>query len=127
MNNALKFTPEGEINVKALPIVVTDGISAEFGLPMPGWLPDGRWVLITITDTGVGIAPENQSRIFETFSQADSSHTREFGGAGLGLAIVKRLVEIHSGIIWVKSVLGEGSTFFVALPAVYQGNVIANT
>ena len=126
LNNALKFTQQGEIDLKTFPLVVDNGLSAEFTLPMPGWLHDGEWILITMTDTGVGIAPEHQSTIFEAFSQADSSHTRQFGGAGLGLAIVKRLVEIHSGVIWVKSTLGEGSTFFVALPAVNKDNTIAS-
>jgi len=117
LNNAVKFTATGSIDIQSLRVQVTRGISADFSLPMIGWLRDGLWVIISIRDTGIGIAPEDQARIFEEFSQVDGSHTREYGGTGLGLAIAKKLVLMHDGQIWVKSRLGEGSTFFVALPA----------
>jgi CheY-like chemotaxis protein/HPt (histidine-containing phosphotransfer) domain-containing protein len=64
-----------------------------------------------VHDTGIGIAPDKQRLIFEAFSQADNSNTREFGGTGLGLAICARLVEAMQGRIWVESVLGQGSSF----------------
>ena len=67
-------------------------------------------------DTGPGIAPEHQKRIFEEFQQVDDSSTRQKGGTGLGLAISKRIVEMHGGTIGVDSELGGGSTFRVAVP-----------
>jgi signal transduction histidine kinase len=76
---------------------------------------DGSF-LVGVSDTGVGIAPEDRERIFEEFQQVDSSSTRSKGGTGLGLAIVRRIVELHGGRIWVESTLGEGSTFAFALP-----------
>jgi signal transduction histidine kinase len=117
LDNAVKFTKEGEIKLEARMVNVAKGISSGFSLPTIGWLRDGQWVVFNVTDSGIGIAPEDQARIFDEFSQVDGSHTREFGGTGLGLAISRKLIEMHDGTIWVKSRAGEGSTFFVALPA----------
>ncbi len=117
MDNAVKFTNVGQIKLEAFKIIVQDGQSANFQLPLIGWLRDGTWTLIKVTDTGIGISPEDQTRIFGQFSQADSSYTREHDGTGLGLTIAQKLVEMHSGVIWVKSQPGKGSSFFVALPA----------
>jgi len=72
--------------------------------------------VIRVSDEGIGIAPSDRERIFESFSQVDSSNTRKFGGTGLGLTISKKLVELHGGSIWVDSELGRGSTFSVRLP-----------
>jgi signal transduction histidine kinase len=69
-----------------------------------------------VRDTGPGIAPEFQSRIFEEFQQVDDSSTRKKGGTGLGLAISKRIVEMHGGAIGVRSALGAGSEFKVTVP-----------
>lgn len=71
---------------------------------------------ITVRDDGIGIGPEAQARLFETFSQAETSTTRRFGGTGLGLAITKRLTELMGGTISVRSALGEGATFIVRIP-----------
>ena len=76
-----------------------------------------RQVIISITDTGIGIDPDNQERVFEAFQQADSALTRRYEGTGLGLAISRRLVEMHKGRIWFESAIGHGTTFHVALPA----------
>ena len=67
-------------------------------------------------DTGIGIAPADQQRIFERFVQADSSVSRKYSGTGLGLALAREYVEMHGGTIAVESELGQGSTFTVHLP-----------
>jgi signal transduction histidine kinase len=97
LSNAVKFTPEGgRIDVDA---ALTDGA-----------------VEISVSDTGIGIAAEDQETIFEEFRQvgADYSHKRE--GTGLGLTLTKKFVEMHGGKIWVASEVGKGSTFTFTLP-----------
>ncbi|MBV9151512.1 MAG: GAF domain-containing protein, partial [Alphaproteobacteria bacterium] len=96
VGNAVKFTDAGEVAIGAM---------AE----------DGQFVL-TVRDTGPGIAPEDHGKIFEEFQQVDSSNTRKKGGTGLGLAISKRMVEMQGGSIEVESELGRGATFRVTLP-----------
>jgi signal transduction histidine kinase len=98
LHNALKFSPAGT------PI--------ELG----AWI-DGSELVVSVTDHGVGIVPEERARIFERFHQADSVNTRNAEGAGLGLYITRQLVEAMDGEIDVTSTLGEGSTFTVRLPA----------
>ncbi|MCC7239078.1 MAG: ammonium transporter protein, partial [Candidatus Brocadia sp.] len=98
LSNAVKFTPEhGRITINAN-------------------LVDHHHVRIDVIDTGIGIKPEDLDKLFEVFSQVDSSHSRCYEGTGLGLALTKRLVELHGGKIWVKSEYGKGSTFSVTLP-----------
>jgi PAS domain S-box-containing protein len=96
IGNAIKFTHQGEV---ALNIHV----EAEEG--------DTRVIHFTVSDTGIGIAPEKQKLIFQPFSQADSSTTRKFGGTGLGLTISKRLVGLMDGNMWVESEVGRGTQF----------------
>ena len=95
VGNAIKFTPQGHVLV---------AIAPEAGAPT-GTLH------FSVTDTGIGIAPEHREKIFEAFRQADGSTTRKFGGTGLGLAICSTLVGMMGGRIWVDSQPGQGSTF----------------
>jgi adenylate cyclase len=96
VSNAIKFTDAGSVRIRA-------------GL-------EGDHFVVAVTDSGVGIAAEDQARIFGEFQQVDSSSTRKTGGTGLGLAITKRIVELHGGHIWVESRPGAGSSFAFALP-----------
>lgn len=92
VGNGLKFTGEGGLSVRVY--------------------PEGENMLhVEVQDTGIGIPPEAQTKIFESFSQAESSTSRQYGGTGLGLTITARLVEMMGGKVWVKSEPGEGSTF----------------
>jgi len=97
LSNAVKFTPSGgAVNLTAH--------------------TEGAMVAIAVTDTGAGIGPEDQQKLFREFTQVDGSLSRRHEGTGLGLALTKRLVELHHGTISVHSVLGAGSTFTVRLP-----------
>jgi PAS domain S-box-containing protein len=100
VGNAIKFTEQGEIVVKA---------SMASLQPRP----DKVTLHISVRDTGIGIPKDKFQAIFESFSQADTSTTRKYGGTGLGLTISTRLVELMGGCIWVESELGKGSTFFI--------------
>lgn len=117
IENAFKFTTAGHIKLAVQNVVVKGGQSAEFKLPVIGWLEDRAWVLVSVEDTGIGIPPEDQAAIFDEFKLASSIEGLQYEGAGLGLTIAKKLVELHSGRIWLRSAAGEGSTFYVALPA----------
>jgi signal transduction histidine kinase len=97
LSNAVKFTEEGRIRVRVTP-------------------KGDRHVAFAVSDTGPGIAREQQLRIFERFVQLDSTYTRRHGGTGLGLSIVKELTDLLGGEVSVESELGKGSTFTVLLP-----------
>jgi signal transduction histidine kinase len=111
LSNALKFTPEGGR-------VVVKVDSTPPPLPSPK-LGEGvrEGVVISISDTGPGIAPEHLPHIFDRFYQADDSDSRFQEGSGIGLALVKELVELHHGSITVHSEPGKGTTFVISLPA----------
>lgn len=100
VSNAAKFTEQGHIGVSAR--TIRRGSQTD--------------IVIAVFDTGPGIHPADQEKIFEPFSQVDASPTRKTGGTGLGLSICRHLVELHGGIIWVESIPGEGSTFAFTLP-----------
>ncbi len=95
VGNAIKFTDTGTIAIRVT--------------------ADGEGFLVSVSDTGSGIPEDQQERIFEEFQQVDAPASRN-KGTGLGLAIAKRIVELHGGRIWVESVVGKGSTFFLSLP-----------
>lgn len=107
LHNAIKFSPcDRQIWLTA--IIVQTGDSAD--------LPTLPYVLITMKDQGAGIPETELEQIFQPFKQVDSSDTRHYGGLGLELAICEQIIQQHQGKIWVESTLGEGSTFYVALP-----------
>jgi two-component system sensor histidine kinase/response regulator len=97
IGNAIKFTEQGEVAVR---VRVESIVEQQASL------------LFAVTDTGIGIARENLDRIFEPFTQADSTSTRAYGGSGLGLSIASSLTALMGGRVWVESVLGTGSTFY---------------
>jgi two-component system sensor histidine kinase/response regulator len=100
VGNALKFTTEGEVGLKVQVDAVDEKVTT---------------LHFIVSDTGVGIAPEKLDTIFESFTQADTSTTREYGGTGLGLTISKHLIEMMGGHIWVESEVGVGSHFHFAV------------
>jgi signal transduction histidine kinase len=106
LSNALKFTETGRI---------------EFGYK----LQHDRSLLFYVTDTGIGISPEKQKRIFERFVQADDSLSRHFGGSGLGLSICKGFVDLLGGKIWVESAPHKGAKFYFTIPDVNQSGKTA--
>jgi len=106
ISNAAKFTEQGTITVEA------EGQNGPSGLPE---------VIVRVIDTGPGIAPEDQDKLFLPFSQVDASPTRKTGGSGLGLSISRYLVEMHGGRIGLTSKAGQGSTFFFTLPVSRSG------
>jgi signal transduction histidine kinase len=96
VGNAIKFTEVGNVSIRAE-------------------LADGTF-RVAVADTGPGIAESDQEKIFEEFQQADSAVARTKGGTGLGLAIARRIIEMHSGRLWLESTPGVGSTFTFAVP-----------
>ncbi|MBL8096633.1 MAG: hybrid sensor histidine kinase/response regulator, partial [Anaerolineales bacterium] len=99
IGNAIKFTPEGTVSVRAV---------ADAG---------ARVARIVVRDTGIGVAPDKQTRLFEPFVQADGTSQRKHGGTGLGLSISRRLAEMMGGTLELSSPgLGKGTTLTLALP-----------
>lgn len=100
VSNAIKFTEQGEVLVRVTPLEDGEGLLA---------------FRLAVSDTGIGVAPEARSLLFQPFMQADSSTTRRYGGSGLGLAICRQLMELMNGKIGVESEPGNGSTFWIEL------------
>ena len=100
LSNSCKFTKEGEVTLRARRVA------------------NGRdWIELAVADTGIGMTPEQQAKLFEEFTQADTSTAQRYGGTGLGLAITRKLARMMGGDVTVTSVPGEGSTFTARLPA----------
>lgn len=100
LSNAAKFTSDGTITLEA----------------KEEQIDNDPWLIISVTDTGIGLSKEQQMRLFTPFTQADASTTRKYGGTGLGLAISQRYCQMHGGSIDVQSELGQGACFTVRLP-----------
>jgi signal transduction histidine kinase len=104
LSNAVKFTKKGAVTLRA-------------------WseAKDGReWLHFTVTDTGIGMTPDQLEKLFQPFVQADASHTRAFGGTGLGLVLTRRIANLMGGDVAVASRLGKGSTFTLSVPARFE-------
>jgi len=99
LSNACKFTKEGEVKLAARK--EANG---------------GNWIELAVADTGIGMTPEQQAKLFEEFSQADATTAQRFGGTGLGLAITRKLARMMGGDVTVASESGKGSVFTVRLP-----------
>jgi signal transduction histidine kinase/CheY-like chemotaxis protein/HPt (histidine-containing phosphotransfer) domain-containing protein len=105
VDNAIKFTHSGRVTVNARILEHTN---------------ENARIEFAVSDTGIGISPEDQEKIFIPFTQADASTTRNYGGTGLGLTISRKLVELMEGRIWVESRPGQGSTFYFTVPLKLQ-------
>jgi signal transduction histidine kinase len=97
LSNAVKYSPQGgRVHVEAR--------------------REGAYMLVWVSDQGIGMTPDNMRRLFTKFYRVDNAETRRIGGSGLGLALIKEIIEAHKGRVWVESELGQGSTFFFTLP-----------
>tara|TARA_R110000744_G_scaffold1965_1_gene7646 strand:- start:10316 stop:14899 length:4584 start_codon:yes stop_codon:yes gene_type:complete len=118
-SNAIKFTERGEVNVsvKRVPCYKSQTSEQDSNAQFSGFE-------ISIKDTGIGMAPDRQQKVFEMFTQADASTTRKYGGTGLGLAICRQLTTLMDGNIGVQSNLGEGSRFSLEVDLPIMGNPV---
>jgi len=99
LSNACKFTKEGQVRLRARRVV-----------------NGGNWIEFAVADTGIGMTAEQQAKLFEEFSQAETTTAQRFGGTGLGLAIARKLARMMGGDVTVASEPGKGSVFTVRLP-----------
>lgn len=105
LSNSIKFTPQnGTITTNAA-------------------IVDGK-MQVSVSDSGIGIKPEDREKVFKEFWQADSSFSRKYEGTGLGLALTRRIVEMHGGKIWLKSEYGKGSTFYFTIPVTKSQRIL---
>jgi two-component system, sensor histidine kinase and response regulator len=118
VNNAIKFTDHGEI-VVSVDVTTLKPNAQDQGSNEPGGLK------FSVSDTGIGMTPEQMTKLFQPFNQADSSFTRRYGGTGLGLAISKQLVELMGGTVWLESELGVGTTFHFTATYGFVANGLA--
>ena len=117
LGNAIKFTEQGEVTLKLEAVPVEQLKNSPETAPLTADTPaDSVFLRASVIDTGIGIAPEAIPRLFQQFSQADSSITRKFGGTGLGLAISREIITLMNGTIWIESEINKGSRFIAVLP-----------
>jgi signal transduction histidine kinase/nitrate/nitrite-specific signal transduction histidine kinase len=120
LGNAFKFTDDGgSVSVHARKGVRDLGLGVSERQPIPSTqppIPDGNFIEISVSDTGIGISSEDQKILFQPFQQLESTLTKKYAGTGLGLSISKRIVELHGGRIWVESEEGKGSRFIFIIP-----------
>jgi PAS domain S-box-containing protein len=115
LSNAVKFTPDGETITIGADVVSYN--SAALPIKIRKGLPDTEYVLVSVKDTGIGIAKKDQSKVFTEFQQIEEPYTKKYEGTGLGLALSKKLVTLHGGKIWFESKgKGKGCTFYFILP-----------
>lgn len=119
LGNAVKFTNRGEVSV-----IVTAQTLQKTSLTLTTEKHNRYEIQFAVHDTGIGIPPNRLDRLFKSFSQVDSSTSRQYGGTGLGLAISKNLSEMMGGRIWVESKVGKGSTFYFTIVAKLSSNPI---
>jgi PAS domain S-box-containing protein len=119
LSNASKFTKQGTITLTVSK--AGDYLNASSQDTRQTSIPSHPdWITLSVTDTGIGMTPEQMSKLFEAFTQADASTTRQYGGTGLGLAITKKLCQMMGGDVRVESEPGKGSTFTIQLPAIVR-------
>ncbi len=121
LSNAVKFTKAGEVLVS----ITSHQLQLQENIEQNSDISNCYELQFAVKDTGIGIPTERMNRLFQSFSQVDSSTTREYGGTGLGLAISKRLTELMGGRMWVESTVGQGSTFYFTIiaPSVADGSL----
>ncbi|MEG4840486.1 PAS domain S-box protein [Microcoleus sp. B9-D4] len=134
INNAIKFTEAGEVVIEVANASNSELLAASDNQrileniePVKIENNDSMLLLFKVTDTGIGIAPEDKKKLFQSFTQVDASTTRKYGGTGLGLAISKELVELMGGKIGVESTPGKGSTFWFTVPTVTENLTAVGT
>jgi len=127
IDNAVKFTPKGgSVRVAARlahssKLMARSKSDTNKELPAKSHELEADFVEISVADTGIGIKPEDMSRLFKPFLQLEAPYTKQYKGTGLGLMLAKKIIELHGGRIWVESEIGKGSTFTFVIPVKHEG------
>jgi adenylate cyclase len=121
LSNACKFTKQGEVALRARRVPLPNpaphsGSQTRVDALMPGERREGGWIELAVSDTGIGMTPEQLGKLFQEFSQAEASTAQRFGGTGLGLAITRKLARMMGGDVTVTSAPGKGSVFTLRVP-----------